>query len=128
MAESGNASGSGAGAATQVGGPAAVASALRVLDRHVRTLVRHALAQHAVQGNNVAAGVTELHGRIAKLLHSISLEHGTDAMSTAAEYGAAALEAGTLYPGDELEAFLREVAAGVRATSKDLTKSTPFRA
>lgn len=116
---------SGSQTTTQMGGPAAVASALRVLDRHVRTLVRHALAQHAVQGS-VADGVTELHDRLAKLLHAISLEHGTDAMSTAAEYAASALEAGSLYPGDELEAFLREVAAGVRATSKELTRSTPF--
>ncbi len=118
-------SGSGSGTTTQVGGPAAVASAMRVLDRHVRALVRHALAQHAVQGANVA-DVAALHDRLAKLLHAISLEHGTDAMSTAAEYGAAALEAGSLYPGDELEVFLRDVAAGVRATAKELTRSTPF--
>lgn len=117
---------SGSQTTTPMGGPAAVASALRVLDRHTRTLVRHALAQNAVQGNDVAAGVTALHDRLAKLLHAISLEHGTDAMSTAAEYGAVALEAGTLYPGDELEVFLREVATGVRTTSKELTKSTPF--
>jgi hypothetical protein len=103
-----------------------VASALRVLDRHARTLVRLALAQHAVQGSDVAQGVTGLHDRLAKHLHALSLEHGTDAMSTAAEYAAAALEAGSLYPGDELETFLRDVAAGVRATAKDLTKSTPF--
>ncbi len=47
-------------------------------------------------------------------------------MSTAAEYAATALEAGSLYPGDELEAFLRTVAAGVRTTAKELTKSNPF--
>lgn len=117
---------SGSQTTTQMGGPAAVASALRVLDRHTRTIVRHALAQHAIQGTDVAEGVTALHDRVARLLHAISLEHGTDAMSTAAEYGATALEAGTMYPGDELEAFLREVAAGVRATAKDLTRSTPF--
>lgn len=117
---------SGSGATTQMGGPASVASALRVLDRHARTLVRLALVQQTVPGNDVADGVTGLHDRLSKLLHAISLEHGTDAMSTAAEYAASALEAGSLYPGDELEAFLRDVAAGVRATSKELTKSTPF--
>jgi hypothetical protein len=112
--------------AQQVEGPASVASALRVLDRHVRALVRHSISQQAIPGGNLASGVGELHDRLAGMLHAISLEHGTDAMSTAAEYAAFALEAGALYPGDELEAFLREVAGAVRATSKDLTKSTPF--
>lgn len=126
MTERGSGSGGGSGTTTSVDGPAAVMTAMRVLDRHARTLVRHALAQQAVPGTNVADGVVALHDRIAKLLHAISLEHGTDAMSTAAEYGASALEAGSLYPGDELEAFLRDVAAGVRATSKELTRSTPF--
>ncbi|MCW2921205.1 MAG: hypothetical protein JWL76_1079 [Thermoleophilia bacterium] len=110
----------------QMGGPASVASALHVLDRHARTLVGLALAQHSVQGGDIAEGVVELHDRLSQLLHAISLEHGTDAMSTAAEYAARAQEAGSLYPGDELETFLRDVAAGVRATAKDLTKSTPF--
>lgn len=125
MAESPN--GSTGGATAQVGGPAAVASALRVLDRHARTLVRLSLVQHAIRDSDVAAGVTTLHDRLARVLHVISLEHGTDAMSTAAEYAAAALEAGSLYPGDELESFLRDVSAGVRATSKDLTRSGPLR-
>jgi hypothetical protein len=124
MAESGSVAA--AGSATQVGGPAAVASALQVLDRHARTLVRLALAQHAIRDTDVAGGVGSLHDRLARLLHALSLEHGTDAMSTAAEYAAAALEAGSLYPGDELEAFLRDVTASVRTTSKELTRSTPF--
>lgn len=112
----------------QVGGPAAVAAALRVLDRHVRTLVRHSIAQHAIRDGDVAAGVGALHGRLATRLHRISLEHGTDAMSTAAEYAAAALESGTLYPGEELDTFLVEVARSVRTTARDLMRSTPFRA
>ncbi|MCW2928870.1 MAG: hypothetical protein JWM86_2838 [Thermoleophilia bacterium] len=119
----------GAGGATsgpQVGGPAAIASALRVLDRHARTLVKLAVAQHAITDGDTAAGVGAWHDRTSRLLHAISLEHGTDAMATAAEYGAAALEAGSIYPGDELDAFLREVAASVRATSRDLTKASPF--
>ncbi len=121
MAESGSGT-----VGAQVGGPAAVASALRVLDRHARTIVRHAIAQQAVRDNDMATGVASLHDRLARLLHELSLEHGTDAMSTSAEYAAAALEAGSIYPGDELDAFLRDVAASVRATSKDLTRSTPF--
>lgn len=112
----------------QVGGPAAVSAALRVLDRHVRTLVRHSIAQQAIRDGDVAAGVGALHARLATRLHRISLEHGTDAMSTAAEYAAAALESGTLYSGEELDTFLVEVARSVRATAKDLTRSTPFRA
>ncbi len=123
MAESGSGS---VTSSTQVGGPAAVASALRVLDRHARTLVRHAIAQHAIRESDTAAGVAALHDRISRVLHALSLEHGTDAMSTAGEYAAAALEAGTIYPGDELEEFLRHVCASARATSKELTKSTPF--
>lgn len=108
-------------------GPAAVATALRVLDGHVRTIVRLAIAQHAIHEEGGAAnGVGALHERIARLLHELSLEHGTDAMSTAAEYAASALEAGILYLGEELETFLRDVTASVRATSKDLTRSTPF--
>lgn len=112
--------------ATQVGGPAAIASALRVLDRHVRVLVRHSITQQAIRDSDLASGVAALHERLASQLHAISLEHGTDAMSTAAEYAATALDSGSLYPGDELEAFLTRVAGDVRATSKALTKSTPF--
>lgn len=110
----------------QVAGPAAVAGALRVLDRHARTIVKLTLAQHAIEEVSLAAGVANRHDRIAHVLHEISLEHGTDAMNTAAEYAAAALDAGSLYPGEELEGFLREVAAAVRATARDLTKATPF--
>jgi hypothetical protein len=114
------------GSTVQIGGPAAVATALRVLDRHVRVLVRHSISQHAISGGDLAAGVGVLHEQLAGHLHAISLEHGTDAMSTAAEYAAASLEAGSLYPGDELEVFLGTVARSVRATSRDLTKRTPF--
>lgn len=121
----GSGSGSGEGV-PQVGGPAAVSAALRVLDRHVRTLVRHSIAQQAVSEATVAEGVGALHARLAGRLHRISLEHGTDAMSTAAEYAAAALEAGSIYPGDELDTFLGEVARSVRATAKDLTRTAPY--
>ena len=110
----------------QYGGPAGVATALRVLDRHARIIVRHSIAQHALHGNDAAMAVGDLHDRVSRLLHDISLEHGTDAMSTAAEYAAAALDAGTLYPGDELDVFLRQVASAARVTAKELTKSTPF--
>lgn len=122
MADAGSSSTS----ATGVGGPAAVASALRMMDRHTRTLVKLVLTQQAIPGNDVAQGVGELHARIATLLHGISLEHGNDAMATAAEYGAVALESGVLYAGDELESFLQDVAASVRATSRELAKGTPF--
>lgn len=114
------------GSGSQLGGPASVAAALRVLDRHVRTLVRHSIAQQAIRDGDVAAGVGALHGRLATRLHGISLEHGTDAMSTAAEYAAAALESGSLYAGEELEAFLGDVARSVRATSKELTRTQPY--
>lgn len=116
----------GGSAGAQVGGPAAVASALRVLDRHVRVMVRHSITQHAFRDSDLPTGVAQLHDRLAAHLHALSLEHGTDAMSTAAEYASTALDAGSIYPGDELEAFLTQVAAAVRATSKDLTRSTPF--
>lgn len=120
-------SGSGnGGSAIQVGGPAAVATALRVLDRHVRVIVRHSISQQAIRDSDLAEGVGALHGRIARHLHGLSLEHGTDAMSTAAEYAAASLEAGSIYSGDELDAFLTDVARSVRATSRNLTRSTPF--
>ncbi|MCW2925355.1 MAG: hypothetical protein JWM98_2759 [Thermoleophilia bacterium] len=118
---------SGVGApARDVGGPAAVAAALRDLDRHARTIVKLALAGGALRDADLAEGVGELHARIAQSLHAISLEHGTDAMSTAAEYAATALESGLLYPGDELDRFLRDVAASARATSRDLTKGSPL--
>jgi hypothetical protein len=110
----------------QMGGPAAVAGALRVLDRHTRAIVKHGLAQQAIGGASIAAGVGEHHDHVARLLQELSLEHGTDAMSTAAEYAAVALEAGSIYVGEELDSFLREVAGSVRATSKELTRSTPF--
>lgn len=110
----------------QVGGPAAVAAALRVLDRHTRTLVKLVLAHRGVDDADLARGVCDQHDRIAHVLHAISLEHGTDAMNTAAEYAATALDTGSLYPGEELETFLRDVAGRVRATARDLTKSTPY--
>lgn len=122
----GEVAGAGVSSVTQVGGPAAVTTAMGMLDQHVRVLVRHSISQQAIRDADLAAGIGELHGRIASRLHAISLEHGSDAMSTAAEYAATALEAGSLYPGDELDAFLTEVAARVRATSKGLAKSTPF--
>ncbi len=100
--------------------------ALRVLDRHVRAIVRLAIAQHAIRDADTAEGVSQLHDRVSIVLHEITLEHGTDAMATAAEYATAALDVGTLYPGDELEAFLRSVAASTRSTSKELTRHTPF--
>ncbi|MCW2961272.1 MAG: hypothetical protein JWM90_1659 [Thermoleophilia bacterium] len=100
-------------------------AALRVLDGHVRALVRVALVQQSLRENDVAAGVAEFHERCARLLHAVSLEHGTDAMSTASEYAVTSLEAGLLYP-DELDSFIRSVAGSVRATSRDLTKATPF--
>ena len=115
-----------ASSTAQVGGPAAVAGALRVLDRHARTIVKLIVAQQALGGSDTATEVAKWHDRISRLLHSISLEHGTDAMSTAAEYAVAALESGTLYAGDELDAFLRSVAASVRTTSREITKSSPF--
>ena len=111
---------------TQVGGPAAVAGALRVLDRHTRVLVKLSIAQQTIQDVDLAHGVGDLHDRLARLLHGISLEHGTDAMSTAAEYAAAAIDAGSLYPGDELDAFLGGVALAARTTSRELMKGTPF--
>ena len=115
-----------ASSTANVGGPAAVAGALRVLDRHARTIVKLIVAQEALGGSDTATEVARWHDRISRLLHAISLEHGTDAMSTAAEYAAAALESGALYAGDELDAFLRSVSSAVRATSRDITKSSPF--
>lgn len=108
-----------------IGGPAAIAVALRALDRHARTIVKLAIAQQGIDGD-LAVGVAERHDQVAHVLHELSLEHGTDAMVAAAEYAETALEAGSLYPGDELDEFLRSVAAAARATSRDLTKSTPF--
>lgn len=110
----------------QVAGPAAVAGALRVLDRHARTMVKLSITAQAVTGNDLAAGVAAEHDRVAHTLHEISLEHGTDAMNTAAEYAACALEAGSLYHGEELDTFMRDVAVSVRNTSRELTKHTPF--
>jgi tRNA A37 threonylcarbamoyltransferase TsaD len=104
-----------------MGGPAAVAGALRVLDRHTRTIVKHGLSQQSIAGPSLAEGVGEQHDHVARLLQELSLEHGTEAMSTAAEYAAVALEAGSLYVGEELDSFLRDVAGSVRATSKELT-------
>lgn len=110
----------------QVAGPAAVAGAMRLLDRHVRAIVKLAIAQHGIRDGDLAQGVAQRHDRIARVLHEISLEHGTDAMNTAAEYAAAALDAGSIYQGEELEDFLRSVAAAVRTTTRELSKSTPF--
>ena len=114
------AGGTGTGSAQVTTGP------LRLLDRHARTIVKHAIAQHGIRGSDFAAGVAEHHDHLCHVLHEIQLEHGSDAMNTAGEYAAAALESGALYPGEELDSFLRNVAASVRATSKDLSKSTPF--
>lgn len=107
-------------------GTGTVTGPLRLLDRHARTIVKHAIAQYGIRGNDLAAGVAEHHDQISRVLHEIQLEHGSDAMNAACEYAAAALEAGSLYPGEELDTFLRSIAASVRATSRDLTKSTPF--
>jgi hypothetical protein len=99
---------------------------LRVLDRHVRTLVGIALVQHGAQEADAAVSVGAWHDRFARLLHAVSLEFGTEAMATASEYAATALEHGLLYPSDELDAFIRTVASSVRTTSRDLLKGTPF--
>ena len=110
----------------QVGGPAAVARSMIMLERHAREIVKLAIAQHGITDGDLAQGVGERHDHISRVLHEISLEHGSDAMNTAGEYAAAALQAGSIYQGEELEAFLRTVAASARATSRELTKSTPF--
>lgn len=97
-----------------------------MLERHAREIVKLAIAQHGITDGDLATGVGERHDHISRVLHEISLEHGSDAMNTAAEYAAAALEAGSIYQGEELEAFLRTVAASARTTARELTKSTPF--
>jgi hypothetical protein len=99
---------------------------LRLIDRHARTIVKHAIAQHGIRGSDLAAGVAEHHDQICHVLHEIQLEHGSDAMNTAGEYAAAALESGSIYPGEELDSFLRTIATAARTTARDLTKSTPF--
>ena len=104
----------------------ALTGPLRLLDRHARTIVKHAIAQHAIRGGDLSSGVAEHHDQICHVLHAIQLEHGSDAMNTAGEYAAAALESGSLYPGEELDTFLRTIAASARSTARDLTKSTPF--
>ena len=109
-----------------VQGPSAVAAAMHVQDRHVRAIVRSAIAQQAMHGSNVATGVAAWHERVARLLHQIALEHGSEAMSAAAEYAVAAMEAQLLYAGEELDEFLKDVAAAVRATSRDISRHAPF--
>ena len=122
----GSTAGSGGTGQSLATSTAAATGPLRLLDRHARTIVKHAIAQHGIRSSDLAAGVAEHHDQISHVLHEIQLEHGADAMNTAGEYAAAALEAGSLYPGEELDTFLRAIAASVRATSRDLTKSTPF--
>lgn len=104
------------------------ASPMRVIDTHVRAVVRIAITQQAIRGTGFADGIATLHDQLARCMHDISLEFGMEPMVAAAEYAAAALETGSIYPGDELEAFLRRIAASVRATSKQLSRSTPQRA
>jgi len=99
---------------------------MHVQDRHVRAIVRSAIAQQAMHGSNVATGVAAWHERVARLLHQIALEHGSEAMSAAAEYAVAAMEAQLLYAGEELDEFLKDVAAAVRATSRDISRHAPF--
>lgn len=101
-------------------------TAIASVDRHARVLVQLVVARHAIDDGDIAAGVGALHARLSRLLYSISLEHGSDAMATAAQYAVSALDAGSLYPGSELESFIGQVAASVRMTAKDLTRSTPF--
>jgi hypothetical protein len=118
--------GGGTGAGSTQVTASTITGPLRLLDRHARTIVKHAIAQHGIRSGDLAEGVAEHHTHVSKVLHEIQLEHGSDAMNTAAEYAAAALEAGSLYPGEELDAFLRSTASAVRNTSRDLMKSTPF--
>lgn len=117
---------SGAVGPTQVGGPAAIAAAMRQLDHYARSIVKLALAQDVIKGANVADGVARWHDHVTRMLHSVALEHGSDAMMVAAEYASAALEAGVLYAGDELDLFLRDVASAARETARDLTKASPI--
>lgn len=118
--------GSSGGLGQQVQGPSAVAGAMRVMDRHVRAIVRVAIAQQAMHGSDVATGVAAWHERITRQLQRISIEHGSDAMSAAAEYAVAAMEAHQLYAGEELDEFLRDVAAAVRATARDVNRHNPL--
>lgn len=109
-----------------VAGPAAVTASLRQLDRHVRAIVTLCVAQQAIRDPDLAGAVATHHDDVARVLHDISLEHGTDAMDAASDYAEAALAAGSLYPGEDLERFLRHVAAAVRATSRTLARAAPF--
>ena len=108
------------------GNNAAAKEALGSLEANVRAIVRVGLEKNIMRNVDTALGVAEWHDRTARQLHQISLAYGTDAMKTAAGYAIAALEGGLLYPGQELETFLATVAEGVRQTSRELAKGTPF--
>jgi len=113
-------SGAPSSSATQAG-----SDALRTLERCTREIVVTSIAQGSLRGNDPAVSVSEWHDRTARMLHDVSMDHGTEAMATTTAYAVAVLNGGMLYPGDELEEFLRHVGAAVRATFRDVAKAHP---
>lgn len=109
-------------AISSMSGPAAIAATFANLERHVRIIVGIAIEKQAIHGD-VAAGIGDMHDRVAHLFDEVTRDYGTDTMVAAAEYAAAALEAGLIYPGDEVEHFVRAVARSVRATTRALAKT-----
>lgn len=119
----------GHGAAQVPGGvdPEVPASGNPRLLRHTREVVRAAVTQQGTDLGDVPADVLELHDRTFRLLHHLSLECGLDAVAVGAEYAVAALGSGALsVRGGELDDFLVRVVPGIRETSRDLARGTPF--
>lgn len=108
---------------TGMSGPAAIAAALGTLENHVQRIIQTAISKHELRGD-VASTIASMHDSLARVLDDLSRTYGADATNIAAEYAASALDAGLIYPGAETEQFIREITESVRATSRDLAKST----
>ena len=74
----------------------------------------------AGSGGDAAQAIGELYASVCESLHGVSLEHGSEAMATAAELAEAAIDNGLLYPGAETMAFLSGMGEYAREAHKEI--------
>jgi hypothetical protein len=89
-----------------------------------RRLVTAAISHGAAADGPPAERVGELYRQLCEVLYDLDMDHGNEAMVTAVEFTVAAIDAGLIYAGGESVDFVREVAASVRATSRELSSGS----
>jgi hypothetical protein len=86
-----------------------------------RRVVSAAIAHGACADGPPAERVGDLYRQLCEVLHDVDMDLGNEAMTTAVEFTVASINAGLIYAGGESVDFVRDVAASVRATSRELS-------